>query len=77
MPQGVDSFVETFLLFKFFNISWPSSVYFYILKKVRVLFKRTSIQLEGNNLGHHPKIKYMYILTIFTCIIVKKLKFTR
>lgn len=61
MPQGVDSFVETFLLFKFFNISWPSSVYFYILKKVRVLFKRTSIQLEGNNLGHYPKIKYIYI----------------
>ena len=36
-------------------------VYFYILKKVRVLFKRTSIQLEGNNLGHYPKIKYIYI----------------
>ena len=27
MPQGVDSFVETFLLFKFLTISWPSSVY--------------------------------------------------
>ena len=36
-------------------------VYFYILKKVRVLFKRTSIQLEGNNLRHYPKIKYIYI----------------
>lgn len=60
MLEGVDGFLETFLLFKFLNISWPSSVYistfFYL-----VLFKRTSRTLPKNQIYIYIYINHFYM----------------